>query len=313
MITPVRWFYPSFGGDFEVIAEGTDKTKLIVKEPTAAELAMLAKALRVARRRGWIAETAGIAEIGISELLLNAPLRDVCREIAKEVVPRQGALTALRSEGGVVTATLGIELPDPAPAPPEPTDEPTAVEPAVAADEPQLPVLAQEEVVATTVKKPTHCCPYNQPGRMERAERVLRHFCTPAQLDEWDAEGTMTVLGHLSGHRYRVHHRHHPDAVRRGKIVYDLDDRDILHLWDWTVPPEEEALAMKLFLEHAEPAVRNNSSCLGNFDCVFNNPFPGVSQGGDGTDSAAFLGNIGGGFIGFFRVLGTISSGIWRQ
>jgi hypothetical protein len=290
-----RWFFPSFGGDFEVVAEGTDKSKLLVKDPSPAELSMLGKALKTARRRGWISEISGIAETGVSTLILDAPLREVCRVIAKEVVPRQGALTALRSADGKVTAVLGIELPTAdSPQPTSDSPQPTSDSPQPTADSPQLPAKVKDkDAKAVTVKKPTHCCPYNQPGPMERADRVLRCFCTPDQIEEWEHEGRMTVLGHLSGHLYQVCHRHHPDAVRRGKIVFDLDDGDVLHLWDWTVPPPEEVLAMKLYLEHAEPAVRNYSSCLYSSNIRFENPFPGVSQGLDGIDSASALLMIG--------------------
>ncbi len=96
------------------------------------------------------------------------------------------------------------------------------------------------------------------------------------------------MTGHLSGPRYILAHRHSAHALNFGRICYDTDDECVVHFHDWTVPPEEEVLAAKLLLEHREPWVRNEASCLvgtawGNFERgfsdVFKNPFGDINDG----------------------------------
>ena len=80
--------------------------------------------------------------------------------------------------------------------------------------------------------------------------------------------------GGLTGHRYILAHRASEIAAKNGKICFDADDRDVLHFHDQAVPPEEEVLAAMLVLQHREPWLRNEATCLGvRFSRVFKNPF----------------------------------------
>lgn len=136
---------------------------------------------------------------------------------------------------------------------------------------------------ATSVKRPTPCCPSQIPGVVEPAQEVLLDFCTPEQRHQWLTERRLIAVGGITGHRYLLAHRHTPTAVKIGKICYDLDDEAPMHFHDWTVPPEEEVLASKLILEHREPWLRNEATTFANNSstsliaggrpAIFKNPF----------------------------------------
>jgi hypothetical protein len=146
------------------------------------------------------------------------------------------------------------------------------------------------EPAAATVKRPTTCCPQSVPGVIEPAQEVLLRFCTPEQREQWLSERRIVAHGGLTGHRYLIAHRHTPTALKIGKCSFDLDDGKVMHFHDWSVPPEEEVLAAKLILEHREPWLRNEATCLGGHSRVFKNPF---GNGGDGTHDASFTEAVG--------------------
>jgi hypothetical protein len=125
---------------------------------------------------------------------------------------------------------------------------------------------------------------------------VLLSFLSPEQHERWAQERAILVQGHLSGHRYVIAHRHTPLAQKVGRICFDIDDQKVVHFHDWSVPPEEEVLAAKLILEHAEPWLRNEATVLGGGSDVYKNPFGDIS---DGTESAAFAQGIGQGLMDF--------------
>jgi hypothetical protein len=271
----IRWCFPSFAGDFSLEADPEDKDRciLVVNDPTPAELTRLEEPLKAARSKKWISQTVGIQSEGTSRLVIAASLVEMGKVLAPNLMSKEGTLTAVKAADGKITASY----------------DPVAV------------VTQEEAIDAVTVHRPTHCCPHNQPGPVDhRANLVLLRFLTPSQTKSWANDGSFVVFGHLSGHAYRVYHRHHPDAVRLGKCCLDIDEGHVLHLWNWMVPPAEECLALKLFLEHREPAVRNPSSCLSGRD-RFRNPFG--SQYADGTDSASFMDGFGDAIKGALAVL----------
>ena len=158
---------------------------------------------------------------------------------------------------------------------------------------------------AASVKRATPCCPTCVPGAVPRASEVLLSFLSDEQHAQWAAHRHIDVVGHLSGHRYRIAHRGSDEAAQWGKICVDLTDGQILHFHDWSVPPEEEVLGAKLVLEHREPWLRNEATCLfplanGDYVCgemarphftdIFKNPFGGMM---DGTESAAMMHQVG--------------------
>jgi hypothetical protein len=64
----------------------------------------------------------------------------------------------------------------------------------------------------------------------------------------------------------------------------------VVHFHDRRVPPEEEVLAAKLILEHAEPWLRNEATLWSAGAMIFKNPF---GNGMDGVEDATFTQRIG--------------------
>jgi hypothetical protein len=161
---------------------------------------------------------------------------------------------------------------------------------------------------AVTVRRPTLCCPTPIDGAEVRASQVLQAFCDPTQWSHWLEHGWLVAYGKYTGHAYRVCHRHTPLAKRQGKITMDLDDGVIVHCYDWSVPPPEEVLAIKLILEHREDWLRNSSTL---WDAplarhIFRNPLG--DQVLDGTKDAALVSTVGSGVLG--GVIGGLLGGL---
>jgi hypothetical protein len=108
--------------------------------------------------------------------------------------------------------------------------------------------------------------------------------------ETWARERAIVVTGGLTGHRYVLAHRQSPIAAFNSRMCFDLDDGQIMHFHDNSVPPEEEVLAAKLILEHREPWLRNEATLLGGNNMKFKNPFGDL---GDGVESAVFMSEIG--------------------
>jgi hypothetical protein len=269
------WYIPSSSGDFRLLADGDDKTTLEIVEPTPRELEVVGSYLADAVTAGWL--EAGVASApsptGTTTFSLKSPLPDAAALLAKKnaFTPR-GRITAIRSKGGQLEVTEEVSV---------------ALELAKAPD----------AEVATTVRRPTPCCPYTRPGPDTRASEVLREFVTRDQWAEWEKDGTITFRGQLTGHRYRVAHRHSKTAIRQGRICADLTDGFVLHFHDSLRPPAEEVLATKLILEHRESWLRNESTCLSERAReVFRNPVGHRFL--DGRPDAALFSAFGGGVVG---------------
>jgi hypothetical protein len=127
------------------------------------------------------------------------------------------------------------------------------------------------------------------PGAIEPATEVLVSFLTDDQHADWAEHRAIVVTGGLSGNRYLLAHRHSTIGQRIGRICWDIDDRQVVHFFDHSVPPEEEVLAAKLILEHREPWLRNEATIFGPVQ-KFKNPFGGFL---DGTETSGFLQGFG--------------------
>ena len=62
----------------------------------------------------------------------------------------------------------------------------------------------------------------------------------------------MRVMGNHTGAAYRLYHR--DEAARRGvpRLLVRVATGEPVCVWDGAVPPAEEALAIKLAVEHQE-------------------------------------------------------------
>lgn len=266
-----RWFFPSWCGDFRLERTGERTCRLVVTDPTPAEVQQLGAFLKRARKREWILGIEGVSARGESRLDLAVDLPAAAGALGGLKLPKQGVLTAVRSAEGRLVAVTEDQA-----------EAATAAEAAPAAAE------------AATVRRPTLCCPAPVPGPEVRASEVLRAFCTPRQWAQWLAEGFLTCIGNLSGHRYRIAHRDSELARRQGKITWDVTAGHVIHCYDWSVPPPEEVLSVKLCLEHREAWIRNFSGNLSGHGPWFRHPFMSdLEQRSDGLASAAAVRSIG--------------------
>jgi len=279
----MRWHFTDWSGDFRLESDGPDKCVLTVISPTPSEIKRLGEFLSKARRwpRKWIGQHIGFVPNGEVKVPIAAPLAKAGRLLLGEKA--KGTLTAVVSTKGHVKAV---------------TDGDAA--------KVEKEASKPDAKAATTVRRPTLCCPMPQPGPDVRASEVLREFCTPRQWKEWEQEGKLHCYGNLSGRLYEIAHRHHPLAIERGKIVWDCEGGHIMHAYDWSVPPPEEVLTMKLVLEHAEHWIRNQSGGLRVQDesSIYHDPFMAPDQQwADGLEDAAFVSGMGRTLATFARIL----------
>lgn len=270
----MRYYVPNPCGDFRLLPDGDEKSILTIQNATPGEIVALRRFLATAKERGW-ADARDLGDtIGFLSIAVNAPVHVAGPVLAGETIQApSGQFTAVRSESGKISIDV---------------DPTKAVETATA---PETTAKEGKPEAAVTAKKPTLCCPVPISGPDIRASEVLKDFCTPEQWRDWERKGWLIAFGQVSGHAYRIAHRHSDAAKAQGKIVWDLDDDAVIHCWDWTVPPAEEVLAIKLLLEGREPWIRNNSGALGAHRDRFKNPLG--DDGLDGTDNAAALEAIG--------------------
>jgi hypothetical protein len=243
-----RWHFPSATGDFELApVEGEDPAKscqLIVEDPTDAEKPKLLKAIREYRSKGWLDELAGINPTGRTELVIGASIAECGPILAGEAMPDRGVLTAVRSTDGVMLVVVT-------------GDEPNALAKVGKA------VQDAKADTAVTTRRFTKCCPNPVEGPLVRSSKVLKTFCTRQQWQTWMERGYLFAYGHLSGHPYRISHRHHPYSIEQGYVCRDMLVNQVVHGYDWSVPPAEEVLGFKLAIEHSEQWVRCPASGFG--------------------------------------------------
>jgi hypothetical protein len=278
----VKWFIPSWNGDLRLEPDPSDPklTILSIVKPTVAEIATVNEMGKSFEAMGWLEAPWETVVKGwfrkTQTFKLKAPLEKVGPMASAIMRPGKQVLTAIRFKDGHVETVNGQE--------PEALKE--LAEKAVTAP----PEKAAE--AAATVKRPTPSCPQCIPGSIGPATETLLAFLNEEEHESWALDRCIMVQGGLSGNRYLLSHRHTPFAQQAGRMCFDLDDRFVVHFHDWRVPPEEEVLAAKLILEHREPWLRNEATCL-NAPCaklVFKNPFGGL---GDGVPDANFSARFG--------------------
>lgn len=315
------WFLPSYTGDFRLISVDAssyrDQTQtgsvLEIVNPAVHEIPVLKSFLAEARRQKWtIIDKVAPRELDgqlRQEILLSVDVGTAGAALYKLVRPADRTITAVRSVAGKIDVyeTADLDKVAEALSPPSPTPETadaSAAEPdgAVEPDGIIKPKRGRkktsptDEPSAVSVKRPTPSCPQCVPGVTSRASEVLNTFLTPDERYCWARDRYIIIKGGLSGHRYMLAHRHSTYAVKAGRICYDLDDDFVVHFHDNSVPPEEEVLAAKLILQHREPWLRNEATCLGPSprprQLVFKNPFGGVLDGVDEAIQTQVLGSL---------------------
>ncbi len=250
------WFIASKSGDFRLAADGPH-SRLNIENPTPRELVQLEGFLSGARERRWVDAPAeellrtfreatpipvpekrdptpyeGIApedaptdkmrvvHPGTITLPIRAGVIDAGKLLAAGVAVDGKKWTAVRSIGGVVTL-----------------ENPEVVNPATS-------------VAAVTIPKPARGCPVPE-AASRRASQVLRAFCTERQWQQFQVEGFLVAIGVHSGRVYHVFHRDEAARRRLRRSLVQLG-RGPVCAWNNAVPPEEEALSLKLAVEHQE-------------------------------------------------------------
>ena len=279
----MKVYLPSWNGDLRLSAPpGTDGSLLVLEKPTPQERIMVGSFLQLASKKRWWNGTPppkGEPYRGdLMEIPIQAPIAKASKALIGLGRPKDRTLTAVKFADGKMEVVEGAT-----------SKSLRAIEDVLArarkGEDPKKP-----EAKAASVKRPTPCCPQCMPGAIGPASEVLLSFLSPEQHEQWARERAILVNGHLSGHRYILAHRHSEIAQKVGRICFDVDDGRVVHFHDWSVPPEEEVLAAKLVMEHAEPWLRNEATVLGGGTDVYPNPFGDVM---DGTESAAFAQGVG--------------------
>lgn len=248
MINPRFWFVPCFSGDFRLEREGEDKCVLTVEDPTKADQRKLGTFLMAARADGWLNASAGIAQTGTTRLVLDVPLRIAGPLLAKKAHGDANTWTAVRYLQGKVEVYDGVDLPA--------QRGQGVVEVVKVGANIFAKALASltpndtAEAVAT-VKEPSRGCPAPAPAR-RRGAQVLAIFSTAAQLDSLTRHGRMKVVGNATGDAYWLYHRDEAAKQQLAHCLVNARTGYDVCVWDDSVPPEEEMLAVKLAVEHRE-------------------------------------------------------------
>lgn len=293
----MRWYFPSWNGDFRLERIDDDATLLEVISPTAAELEILGELEIIARKKGWCGQDVSFWRKGWfsssrQKTRLDAPIGDVGPLLVSALKPGEQTLTALRFEGGEVFTVTGSSVSSD-----DVLQAARKARVAVAGEQPES--TPEKPKAVATVKRPTPSCPQCYEGAIGPATDVLLDFMTPEQHEQWRDTRSLVAIGSFTGHRYLLAHRHTKQAAVFGRICFDIDDQRVVHFHDHTVPPEEEVLSSKLILEHHEDWLRNEATLLGRpvssggalrRTAPLKNPFGDV---GDGIADADFTRRIG--------------------
>lgn len=337
----MKWYFPAWNGDvrIEVHPDDSRKTLITMIAPTIEELRIIGGLTEVFKKMGWLGNRKTIwnprGNKDRQVTIIHAPLFLIGLFLAEKLKPGLATLHAIKLEDGTVTAMGAREKgiynwftslfggrkdfelgdiedlanalfvhPDKALPPSKEKVKEKEIPPhRVEAPKPE-PKPKPKPAAAVSVKRSTPSCPRCELGAIEPATEVLLEFLDAEQHELWANERAVIARGNLTGHRYLISHRNGPHAAKAGKICFDLDDGEVLHFHDWSVPPEEEVLAAKLIMEHRENWLRNEATCLlsclygGEFDFVFKNPF---GHGDDGVEDSNSTGEFGNFMIGFLH------------
>lgn len=280
------WFVPTWCGDFRLEASGRGGrgSLLSVEDPTEKDRLLLVPFLAAAKERGWIKRMPTIKLIGKTLVRLPVPVTEAGPVLVGNVHQGEAVWTALRYASGQVTVEDGTgrrhlygadgklvetsQLPAPAKGAVEKVLDAAkgamgsvveavggaveaareAVSAAVTPEPEPVPVPV---VAAATVREPKRGCPAPT-AAARRASEVLRTFSTASQWASWQRTGSMLVVGSSSGQSYRLFHRDEAARRRMAHCLVDVRTGVDVCAWDDRVPPEEEALSLKLAVEHRE-------------------------------------------------------------
>ena len=272
------FYIPSWYGDFRLVGEG-GQSKLILNDLTDHERIIVANFLRSCKKKGWYADDVPAPKSpyrGNAKAIVyvDAPLEKVSKILIRLSRPKDRTLNAVKFASGKMEIVEGATS--------EAMDKLEGV---------VVEASKEKGSKGTSIKRPTPSCPTCEVGAIAPASEVLLSFLDEKQHRDWAQNRAIMIQGGFSGHRYVLAHRKSELAAEIGKICFDLDDELVIHFHDTGMPPEEEVLAAKLILEHREPWLRNEATCLGGpATDIYKNPF---GDGMDGVESASFSAGFG--------------------
>jgi len=248
----MNWYIPSFHGDFR-FTETDDKkgAALTAERPTPAEVEAIQRYLKRCLKENWITARdrdtflmllRDGSRSATPQIVIEAPLAQAAAPMAKILGRgKVGLVTALAFEDGKVKLTEVVEE----------SDLPRWMRA-------EIEVAKAPPRAAVTVARPKLSCPEcsGRPEGERKACDVLWDFLDADQRREWLSGRRFTAFGSHTGHAYDVAPRDTARAADRGRICFDMDDGVILHNFDLTLPPEEEALQAQLILEHRANWIR---------------------------------------------------------
>lgn len=239
------YYIPSFCGDFRIEPDPeapAERTRLSVVTPTALERVALQKLETLFVKRGWT-EASKLADR--ESTVLVAPMATVAASAAKLLgASVSGSLTALRMGDGKVSVQQDLE-----------GDQLASW--LKKAAEKEVMGGDREKATAVTVRQPRLGCP-DCDGKKERdraACDVLWAFLDDEQRASWRLRRAFVAQGNHTGSRFFVMARDTEMAKKNRRVAMHMDGVDRgrpLCIYDPTLPPEEEVLAVKLHLEHRE-------------------------------------------------------------
>jgi len=221
----MHWYFPTWSGDFrlEPIEDQQDKCLLSIERPTATEKRVLAAFLTAAETKGWVmAAVAGkrLTKRTKRTIELTCTVAEAAPLLVAPMFGEAGTWTGIRV-GGKVELVEGLP-----------------------------PAATKEAEAAVTLRKPRRGCPKPE-ATVRRASEVLKTFCTQRQWTDWVRLGFLRARGNHTGQLYTVFHRNEAARRRIPRLLTDHQGYPMC-VYDQSLPPEEEALAIKFAVEHRE-------------------------------------------------------------
>ena len=260
-----HWYLPSMYGDVKLERLAESSTKLVLNglSPTEKEAVRLLfkRASKSGPMKKLWATAESLAAIDLDSMSsqsvdLAAPISTVQNFLQKSLKPHRKQISAVTFTNGrieqVTEATLQL------------IDSPAVLE--EKKEEPKPKPKA-----AVTVAQPTLGCPAPDFDDVEvRANRVLRTFLSPAQIEDFERRQQFIAVGADTGHRYLLTSRHSKHGLKLAsyRLLFDIDEQNAFCVHDWEVPAAEELLGLfvHISLPGLERYVRNVPDCGGVLD-----------------------------------------------
>ena len=170
------------------------------------------------------------SDVRVLKTTFEAPIEKVAKQLAKLLKPHRKVISAVQYKDGKIEEIY---------------DDDEVADTTANEKHPY-----REPVAATSVAAPTRGCPAPDFGTAElKARGVLATFLSKDQLNDFARYNRFVTTGADTGHRYMVTSRQATDTLASyQRTLYDLDEERPLCVHDWSVPPAEEMLSLRVLL-----------------------------------------------------------------